>query len=121
MGRNQQQKGGYTYARKTGTQPYANSTGHSQRTLKTIGAVTALGLGAPPQNTMFSGITGRQGLTQPSSLDSLFGSTGLNPLAGGTGWFQAYLQLTVGQTSCSSLLSLEVCNGSLFIFSLFSS
>ena len=77
MGRNQQ-KGGY--ARKTENQPYANSTGRSQRAPKKIGAVTALGLGAPPQNAMLSGMAGLQGLTQPSSLDSLFGSTGLNPL-----------------------------------------
>ena len=82
MGRTQQ-KGGYS--RETGTQPYANSTGRSQRTSKTIVAATALEVGAPPQNVMLSGITGLQGLTQPSSLDSLFGSTGLNPLAGGTG------------------------------------
>ena len=71
MGRNQQ-KGGY--ARKTGTQPYANSTGCGQRASKTIDAATALGLGAPPQNAMLSGIAGLQGLTQPSSLDSLSGS-----------------------------------------------
>ena len=42
MGR-KQQKGGY--ARKTENQPYANSTGRSQRAPKKFGAATALGLG----------------------------------------------------------------------------
>ena len=81
MGRNQQ-KGN---AREAGTQPYANATGRSQCESKTIDSVTALGLGATQQNTMRSGVIGLQGLAQPSSLNSVLGSTGLNPLAGGTG------------------------------------
>ena len=75
MGRNQQQKGGY--ARKPGIRPYMDSTGNSERMSNAMDDATVLGLGAPP----LTGITGLQGLTQPSSLDSLFGSTGLNPLA----------------------------------------
>ena len=83
MGRNHQTMG--TQGLSTGTRPYANSTGRSQRASKRTAAATALGLGAPPQNAMPSGITGLQVLTQPSSLYSFFGSTGVNSLAGGTG------------------------------------
>ena len=90
MGYNQQQKGGY--ARKTGTQPYANSTGRSQRNSKTIGAATALGLGVPPQNAMLASMLG---LTPLRSLDSLFRLTGLNPLAGVSG-------LTTGLSTADS-------------------
>ena len=86
MGRNQQQKGGY--ARKTGTQPDVNSTGRSGRsqgTSKAISAATALGLGVPSQNAMLASTPGLQGTIQLSSIDSLFGSTGLNPSAGVSG------------------------------------
>ena len=37
---------------------------------------TALGIGVQPQNPMLASMMGLQGLTQPSSLDSLFGSAG---------------------------------------------
>ena len=60
------------------------------------------------------------GLAQLRSLGSLFGSTGLNLLAGGTG-LDTGLSTDNSGTSCSSLLSLEVRNISLFLFSLISS
>ena len=49
---------------------------------KTVGAVTALGLGLlSQQNTMLSGLTGL-GIAQQNPLDSLFGSVRMNTLAG---------------------------------------
>ena len=54
-----------------GTQPYAKSTGRTQRVSKRNGAATALGLGAPPQNALLSGIKGPHAgthLTTPARL-----------------------------------------------------
>ena len=84
MGRTQQTG---VSASKPGTQSYANSTRRTQRPPKTVDADTALSLGLVyhSRTRCLSGITGLQGLAQPSSLDPLPGATGLNPLPGGTG------------------------------------
>ena len=84
MGRNQQPKGG-DHAGNKGKQTYANKGGN--KTSKAVDAAIALGLGPgalPQQNAMLSGLAGL-GMAQQSSLDSLLGSAGTDPLAGVTG------------------------------------
>ena len=73
--------------------------------LKTIEAATALGPGVTSQNAMLASMTGLQGLTQPNSLDALFGSTGLNLLAGVLG-LNASLPTTNSGTDILQLTAL---------------
>ena len=61
---------------------------------KTADAATALGLGAPQQNTILSGPAG-PGMAHETPLGSLFGFGGTNPLAGIAG-LNTRLQLANG-------------------------
>ena len=65
-------------AQGIGNNAYA-SGGEGGGNKKTVDAAAALGLGAPQQNTMLSGVAGL-GMVQQNSLDSLFGSMGTNTM-----------------------------------------
>ena len=80
MGRNQQPKGG-GYAGNKGIKTHAGGGKGGGGNKKEVDAATALGLGAPPQNMILSGLAGL-GMVQQNPLDSLFGSVGTNAMTG---------------------------------------
>ena len=69
-----------------------------------VDAATALHLGAPQHNMMLLGLTGL-GMAQQGPLDSLFGSVGMNPLAGIAG-LNTGLQLANGGNDLMQLAAL---------------
>ena len=75
-----------------------SKSGQGRSKTPTVHAATALGLGAPPQNTMLSGIAGLR-VTQchQHPLHSRFGSAGSNPLAGIAGFNTGLQRASGGQ------------------------
>ena len=76
MGRNEQSKGG-GYAGNKGNKIYVSGGKCAGGNKKSVDTATALGLGAPQQNTVLLGLAGL-GMVQQNPPDSLFEPVGTN-------------------------------------------